>query len=233
MIELLFSVDDINLYNSLFRLILGFIAGGIIGINRERINRAAGFRTHILICLGSCLLMLISIYIPQEFLKFKGGDPGRIASQVVTGIGFLGAGAIIKLGDHVKGLTTAASIWVSAAIGMAIGAGMFWVALAATFLVLFALIIMERLERTFFKKNFFKTLNIQLKQPIINLLPVETVLQQYNVKYEIQEYRQNTYMGLINTEIAITVPVQFPMEEFINTLTAIPNLQEISVKSKM
>lgn len=226
--ELILATDHVNLYNALFRLFLGIILGGIIGVNRERINRAAGFRTHILICMGSCLIMLISIYMTS----YKGGDAGRIASQVVTGIGFLGAGAIIKLGDHIKGLTTAASIWVSAAIGLAIGAGMLWVALAATLLVLFTLVIMEKLERVLFRKSYFKSVLLQLKQPNVDLLPVEEILKDYKVKFDMIEYRHNAYMGILNVELLIAVPDRFPMKDFIEKLSDIPNLQEISVKNK-
>jgi putative Mg2+ transporter-C (MgtC) family protein len=226
--ELILATDHVNLYNSLFRLFLGLIAGGIIGINREKINRAAGFRTHILICMGSCLLMLISIYMTI----YKGGDAGRIAAQVVTGIGFLGAGAIIKLGDHIKGLTTAASIWISAAIGLAIGAGMLWIAMAATLLVLFTLVIMEKIERVLFKKRYFKSVSMQLKQPGMDLSPVESILKEFKIKFDMVEYSQNTYMGLLHIELVIAVPERFPMRDFLEKLSDIPNLQEISVKNK-
>lgn len=226
--ELILATDHVNLYNALFRLFLSFIAGGIIGVNREKINRAAGFRTHILICMGSSLLMIISIYMTV----FKGGDAGRIASQVVTGIGFLGAGAIIKLGDHIKGLTTAASIWISAAIGLAIGAGMLWIALAASLLVLFTLIIMEKFERLLFKKSYFKSLYMQLKQPGMDLSPIETILKEFKIKYEMVEYRQNIYMGILNIEIVISIPIRFPMRDFLEKLSDIPNLQEVSIKNK-
>ena len=106
------------------RLALAMLAGGLVGLEREIHRQTAGLRTHILISLGSCLLMMLSIWMPQSVGLDK-GDPGRIAAQVVSGIGFLGAGAFIKIGNNVKGLTTAASIWVVAAIGLAIGAGMY------------------------------------------------------------------------------------------------------------
>jgi putative Mg2+ transporter-C (MgtC) family protein len=230
--ELFLTTGDITIYNGVFRLFLAVVAGGLIGMNREKLNRAAGFRTHVLIAMGSCLIMLISIFIPQEFLDFKNGDPGRIASQVVTGIGFLGAGAIIKLGDHVKGLTTAASIWVSAAIGLAVGAGMFWIALAAVFFVLVTLIILERMERMMFRKRIFKTLSLQLKQSDSEIKAVESIITRYNAKYSVQEFRRNTSLGILNVEINLTVDNHFKMDEFINEVAAIPNLQEVSVKSK-
>ena len=120
-----FTDSSINAWTSLLRLCLSLIAGGLIGFERESRRQPAGLRTHILISVGSTLLMLLSIYIPQHYFDMKSGDPGRIAAQVVSGIGFLGAGAIIKLGNNVKGLTTAASIWVVAGIGLALGAGLY------------------------------------------------------------------------------------------------------------
>ncbi len=231
--EAFLSTGDINFYNGIFRLFLGLIAGGLIGLNREKFNRAAGFRTHILICMGSCLIMLISIYIPQVFLDFKSGDPGRIAGQVVAGIGFLGAGAIIKNGDQVKGLTTAASIWVSAAIGLAIGAGMLWIALASLILVLLALILLERLGRVIFSKRQLKMLTIKLRQTSVNIDPVEDILRKFNVKYEIQEFHQDTASNVLDIIINISTDNKFPLEDFFDDFYTIENLLEISVKSKV
>jgi putative Mg2+ transporter-C (MgtC) family protein len=145
------------------RLGLGFLAGGIIGFERSSRRQVAGLRTHILISLGATLLMMLSIWLPREFTPLKNGDPGRIAAQVVSGMGFLGAGAIIRLGNNIKGLTTAASLWLIAAIGMAIGAGMFIAAAAAEALGLFTLILLERIERRIFPAVRNKLLELHYK----------------------------------------------------------------------
>jgi putative Mg2+ transporter-C (MgtC) family protein len=117
--------------------------GGLVGIERELREREAGFRTHLLVSVGSCLFTLVSAYGFREFLVGGGSlvrtDPTRIAAQIVTGVGFLGAGAIIRQGLSVRGLTTAATLWVVAAIGMASGAGYFSAAVITTALVLFSL----------------------------------------------------------------------------------------------
>ena len=105
------------------RLILAVAAGGLIGLEREIHGRAAGFRTQILVCLGSTLIMLISIYGFEQSGVGTTRDPARLAAQVVSGIGFLGAGTILREGTSIKGLTTAASLWVVAGIGLALGAG--------------------------------------------------------------------------------------------------------------
>ena len=151
---------EINTSTTFFRLILSFVAGTIIGIERETHRQPAGLRTHILICMGSTLIMLLSIYIPQTYTQFTTADPGRIAAQVVSGIGFIGAGAILRMGINVRGLTTAASIWAIAAIGLAIGAGMYLPAALAVVFMLIILIVVEQLERFFFTPMNIKLLTI-------------------------------------------------------------------------
>ena len=144
------TVAPLSEIDIILRLALGFLAGGLIGFERSSRRQVAGLRTHILICLGATLLMLLSIWLPQTFSGMKNGDPGRIAAQVVSGIGFLGAGAIIRLGNNVRGLTTAASLWLIAAVGMAIGAGMFIAAAAVEVLSLVTLIALGRIEKKIF-----------------------------------------------------------------------------------
>lgn len=123
------------------RIILAVIMGGLIGIEREYSNRPAGLRTHILVSVGSALIMLVSMY------GFNYGDPARLAAQVVSGIGFLGAGTIIRNGNNVKGLTTAASLWVCAGIGLAIGNGYYFGAITTTTVVVITLFLLRFLER--------------------------------------------------------------------------------------
>jgi putative Mg2+ transporter-C (MgtC) family protein len=118
------------------RLAIAAGLGAAVGIEREIREREAGIRTHLLVALGACLFTIIGAY---GFSDFSGVDPTRIAAQVVTGIGFLGAGAIIREGISVRGLTTAASLWIVAAIGMAAGAGYYWPAVAGAALTVFAL----------------------------------------------------------------------------------------------
>ncbi|HYE09255.1 MAG TPA: MgtC/SapB family protein [Patescibacteria group bacterium] len=122
------------------RLILSAVAGGIVGMEREASNRPAGLRTHILVTLGSTLIMLISMYGFQGLgADHSGGEPARLAAQVVSGIGFLGAGTILRTGNNIRGLTTAASIWVCGGIGLAIGNGYYLGGVATTIIVLFSL----------------------------------------------------------------------------------------------
>lgn len=134
---------------------LGFatLSGGLIGLEREYHGKVAGFRTHALVCLGSALIMLVSIDIYEAYKGITVVDPSRIAAQVVSGIGFLGAGAIIRFPTGITGLTTAASLWVVAAIGLACGAGFFRSALITTGLVLVVLVFFGQIGRFFHWKD--------------------------------------------------------------------------------
>ncbi|WP_436237356.1 MgtC/SapB family protein [Paenibacillus sp. LjRoot153] len=133
----------------LIRMLVATILGGLIGLEREWSNHAAGFRTHILVCLGSTTIMLLSIYGFSEFVNESNvrADPARLAAQVISGIGFLGAGAILRNGSVVSGLTTAASVWVVAAVGLCVGAGFFFVAVLCTFLALVSLLLLNKWEK--------------------------------------------------------------------------------------
>ena len=141
--HLVSSIPALDGWDAFLRLAFACILGGAIGFERELRDREAGIRTHLLVSLGSALFTIVSAYGFHEFLVGGGNivraDPSRIAAQIVTGIGFLGAGAIIREGLSVRGLTTAATLWVVAAIGMSCGAGYYWPAAATTALTLFAL----------------------------------------------------------------------------------------------
>jgi len=128
------------------RLILAFFLGSVIGLEREKKGRSAGLRTHILVCTSSCLIMLISLYMYELFRGEVPLDPARIAAGVVTGIGFLGAGTIIRSTKAVRGLTSAASVWVSAAIGLAVGCGFYVGAILTTGLAFLTLAFLKVVE---------------------------------------------------------------------------------------
>ena len=143
-------IDNVHI---LLRLMLSLLLGGLIGLERERSNHAAGLRTHILVCLGSTLIMLLSIYGFADFIAEANVriDPARLATAVITGIGFLGAGTILFTGKSITGLTTAASIWVVGAIGLAVGAGFYFAAVVSTLLILLNLIVFNKLEQRYIR----------------------------------------------------------------------------------
>jgi putative Mg2+ transporter-C (MgtC) family protein len=144
-------VDDLQL-GLLGRLLLAAVLGGIIGFEREIAGKPAGLRTNLLICVGSALFTELSVEITRFGFGFGSGprpDPGRIAAQIVTGIGFLGAGTILRSHGRISGLTTAATVWVVAAVGVAVGARAFAAAVGTTALVVFSLSLLGKMERYF------------------------------------------------------------------------------------
>lgn len=164
---------------ALLRLLLAAALGGIVGLERERRDKPAGFRTHLLICVGAALLTEISIRVAAA--GSEGGfqsDPGRIAAQIVSGIGFLGAGTIVQArANVVMGLTTAASLWVVAAIGMAVGAGQLLLALATTVVVMIALWLLGRLESAVRWRGLSdRMLEIDLADPSLPLPQIRELL---------------------------------------------------------
>jgi putative Mg2+ transporter-C (MgtC) family protein len=138
----------ILILNMAARLVLAVILGGVIGYEREHTQRPAGFRTHIVVCVAAALVMEISDYIFQHYHAFVNMDPARLGAQVISGIGFLGAGTILRDGFSVKGLTTAASLWAVSCIGLAVGIGFCSGAILATAIIYMTLLALKRFEYT-------------------------------------------------------------------------------------
>jgi len=152
----LMSINDTTI---ILRLVLSLLLGGVIGFERGRAGRPAGLRTHILVCLGSTLAIMTNQYVFQEYGI---SDPTRMAAQVISGIGFLGAGTIIVTGRHqVKGLTTAAGLWATACMGLAIGIGFYKAAIVACILIAFATVVLHRLDNYMLSKS--KVLDVYIE----------------------------------------------------------------------
>jgi len=148
-----------SLPEAVIRICLAGLLGALVGIEREIHGRPAGFRTHLLVAIGACLMMLVSEHFYFKYQSLASDsvlrlDPARVAAQIVTGIGFLGAGAIIKESHSVRGLTTAACLWVVAGIGMAVGCGMYLAALLVTAVALFSLLLLKRIERLVSRERY-------------------------------------------------------------------------------
>lgn len=173
--------DRITLGNMIFRIVLSMALGIMVGAERKRKGQIAGVRTFALISMGACLSMLLSIYVPQEYLGLKNGDPGRIAAQVITGVGFLGGGAMIHMKGAVRGLTTAAGIWMTAAIGMAVGVGMYWISIFSTAMILVTLVLFEVYEQRANMGHESRVIRLQIKGIVKDIAPYCDVLKSYNV----------------------------------------------------
>ncbi len=173
-------------YDMFFKLLLSALFGGLIGLERETHGSAAGLRTHILVSVGSCLIMLTSTYIFDLYRDIANCDPARIAAGVVTGIGFLGAGTILRYRASVIGLTTAASVWVVSAIGLGVGTGFYMGSFMATMMVILTLAIVHKLEKTIIRKGRYRTIVIEAKVDANRLQDVRNIF--YNYMAEIKDF---------------------------------------------
>ncbi len=166
----------------LFRLFCAMMTGFAIGFEREKHYQPAGLRTHMVLSLGACLVMIISILIPVEFLSsFPSSDPTRIAAQAVSGIGFLGAGAIFRYGFNVKGLTTAASIWTTSAIGLGFGAGLYTSAFIGTIMLIIILQMFEKVENFLVERKDVRILTVEFKSGTMEISDLVNAVKSHNV----------------------------------------------------
>ena len=203
---------DVTLASAVCKLVLSMVLGAVIGIERRRKGQIAGMRTFALISMGATLVMLISIYIPQVYLGLKNGDPGRIAAQVVSGVGFLGAGAIIQMKGSVRGLTTAAGIWMAACIGLAVGAGMYLISIIATLLIIFILVNIERIEM---RHNFLwesKIIQLKAKGILEDIQSVRDLIENddIHISDEYMKYDYENQMTIVNFMVRSKTNVNVP-----------------------
>ncbi len=170
----------------IYRLLAAFICGALIGVERERHGRPAGLRTHILVSLGAAAITIVSLQLPDFYHAWHSdsvirADPARIAAQIVSGIGFLGAGAIIQTRKFVTGLTTAACLWIAASIGMAAGIGNFFLAGAVTLLSLGSLYLMKGLEQVI-PRDHYHHLNLKCRFRPDLLATLERLIKEHSIK---------------------------------------------------
>ena len=189
----------LNDWMVLGRLVLAAVLSGAIGFEREFHGRAAGFRTHILLCVGSTLVMLTSMHIFDLYSSKISPDPARIAAGVITGIGFLGAGTIMHAKSAVRGLTTAASLWVVAGIGLAVGSGFYFGSIVTTVLTIVTLMLFSRLEHTMIRKDWYKTIVVETKEGVDQLKAIRELIADRKSEitdFDIDKSRDGTNMVL-------------------------------------
>lgn len=226
-ITTLFAQREITVEIVALRLLVSLLLGGLIGLERESRHQPAGLRTHILITLGSTVIMLVSIFIPQTFTDFRNGDPGRMAAQVVSGIGFLGAGAIFRLGANVRGLTTAATIWVAAAIGLAVGAGLYWGALIASGIILFVLIVLSRVEKRYFPNISNKVLRVHFSTADFDAEQVLVILKKHKVQYISLSAKQMLDADRSQVKFYVKIPDNLPLRPFFRDISHLQSVSEV------
>ncbi len=217
----------------LLDILLAIVLGFAIGFEREITNKWAGLRTHMLVCLGSCIFTLLSIHAFPVYAHSPQADPARIAAQILTGIGFIGGGTVLRHGYSIYGLTTAATLWITASIGMACGCGFTALAIICTVLAVGTLVLIRIFEKQYihkgsknprrFKVSFYTEMNeadgIYSK-----------IIQNFNSIFEINKVNSNSNPGLIKISFKLDIfdknPVQFLHKE----LNLVEGIESLSIQ---
>ncbi len=216
-----------SVYEIIFKLALACILGALIGLERESLNRPAGLRTYTLVCVGSTLAMIVSIDIYMQYYQTVNADPGRIAAQVISGIGFLGAGTIMREGASVRGLTTAAGLWVVACIGLAVGAGLYIPAVVTTILILFVLIYFIRFEQFFTGLREYKGLVIVVEDRPGQVGNIGSILGDMGVLIKNIQLNHMENEDNLEVELLIELPSGMKISDVIEELSSMKELKSI------
>lgn len=222
----------ISTEESIIRLIIAIILGGLIGYEREAQSKSAGFRTHTLVCVGSCLCMILSINIAMGAFfayGYHNSDPERIAAQVVSGVGFIGAGTILanQKNRSVRGLTTAAGLWAVAAIGLTVGAGYIVVAVVSTVIIFLVLTVFVRFDARLsgrFRKKY--VLEISMRNTVGQARKLSLFLQDKQLKIKKFTFHNDEEAPLAEVTLELTATRFTKEEEMISQLLAIKGVKK-------
>lgn len=217
----------------LIRTIAAVVFGFGIGLERELTNKYAGLRTHILVCLGSCIFTILSIYAFPSAVYGSHGDPARIAAQVLTGIGFIGGGTVLRHGSSVFGLTTAATLWVAAAIGMACGTGEIAIGLIATIFSVGVLVLIRIFERDVLPTNIKKTKKLKLiatcQEPNAEAIH-NYIIENFEYMHEIAKIQSKDDGHLVTIIASVDVNEKKPVQSIYKKLQSLKGLESISIQ---
>ncbi len=222
-------MTEIPLQEIFLRLAAALAAGGAIGFERERDSQPAGLRTHMIVSLGAALVMILSINMAITFQELD-ADPARLAAQVVSGIGFLGAGAILRFGFNVKGLTTASTLWTTAMIGMALGYGYYLVSLFAVIIIIVVLTLVERFEKKFVRVNVIRTVMIEVRDREGIIREVRKTISKHAdavMAFNVQKSIKNK---LLRMEIVARFNRSEKLEDLMEIISAIESVRSIKIE---
>lgn len=208
-----------------FKILLSFIAGFALGLERKFRQQPIGVRTVILISLSSTLLMLLSLNLG----KSVNADPARLAAQVVSGIGFLGGGAILRQGLNIKGLTSAATIWAASAIGLTIGAGMYVAAIFVLIVLILALIILEKFETKYFPAERNKRLFLVFHNSKIDLTKLHTIIENHGLIILSSDISKQINEKQLQITFSVKAPEEIDIFDLSDKIEELGNLEEINL----
>ncbi len=214
----------------MFRLVFSAIMGGLIGLEREMHSQPAGLRTHIILAIGSTIAMVLSINMAIKFHSVAtNGDPERLAAQVISGIGFLGAGAIFRYGAGVKGLTTAASLWTTAIIGLAIGSGDLPLGVAATGLTLFVLVALDFFEKRYLQGSTTRTVYIKgLDRPWF-IREIKDLLTRFGISIKSISFSKDMQNNQMEIESIAKILLEQDMDKLIAEFSKIEGITSFKI----
>lgn len=219
--------------NMLLDILLAMILGFAIGFERELTNKWAGLRTHMLVCMGSCIFTLLSIHAFPVFAHSPQADPARIAAQVLTGIGFIGGGTVLKHGSAIYGLTTAAALWITASIGMACGCGFNRLAIVSTVIVVSVLVLIRIFEKQFIHRGS----KIIRKMSVTFFCPKDIiedaykkVLSTFESIYEIKQKNSSDSENFKKISFKLCLQTKNPIQYIHNELEKIEGIESVSIQ---
>ena len=221
-----------DLQTIVIRMVLAVILGGLVGIERESKNRPAGFRTHILVCVGSALVMVTSEFIFERYRHLSNIDPARLGAQVISGIGFLGAGTIIRQGISVKGLTTAASLWAVACVGLATGIGFYEGAIAGAAVIYLTLIVLSRLEALMENKSSHLRICIEMDNKPGKIGEIGILLGRYDVTIRNIEFIDRSLLdeSMVCIKFMLKLPHGLTHDRIIKEIARIPGIKSVELE---
>jgi putative Mg2+ transporter-C (MgtC) family protein len=206
----------------LFKVIASIALSGLIGLERERHNQPAGLKTHIILCVGATLITIVSITMAQDAGGEFRSDPTRIAANIVTGIGFLGGGAILRMGATVRGLTTATSLWTVAGVGMAIGGGYYFAAALVILAILLTLHFLGRMETVFLDRKTFRGMSLTARSSPDLLGKVEKVLSDNEISIRTIEVHKDVSESNVEIRALVAIPKRLNLNKVSDEIFQIP-----------
>lgn len=213
------------------RLLVAALLGALIGLDRERQNQPAGLRTHIILVTGAALAMTLSINMSMQFSKVApNGDPSRLAAQVLSGIGFLGAGAIMRYGSSIKGMTTATSLWTMAVVGLVVGAGYYWVAIGTTGFLLVALTALNWVEKRLLPVYVVRQLSLSCDFHPEMEYQVNHVLAEHVKNYTITRLERNVRQKRLRIVVTIKLMKNEGLTPLVDHLAGLNGVRAIRME---
>jgi len=219
--------------NILLDIILAIILGFAIGFEREITNKWAGLRTHMLVCLGSCIFTILSIHAFPVFAHSPQADPARIAAQVLTGIGFIGGGTVLRHGYSIYGLTTAATLWITASIGMACGCGFTSLAIISTVLAVGTLVVIRVFERQYIHKGrkIIRKFKVSFYIPILKADEIySAIIEDFNTIFEITKAISSSDTNMVKISFKLDITDSNPVQKLHEQLNKIQEIESVSIQ---